>query len=552
MPPFEPSAPLGVRLSWGEPRSLSRGWWVWLLVLLILGIGLRSAQLDQRIFWVDEVATAVRISGYTEAEVIAAVANGTAQTPPDLWQYVQGNQRRSPRATLQALVQSPEHAPLYFLLARQWTALWGRTPEALRSLSVLLSILTLPALYWLCREWMASSLSGWLAVGLMASSPLLIAYAQEARPYSLWLLLLVLAGGMLLRSLNTGRRRDWAGYGVALSLCLYTSLLSIPLAIAQGLYLWGLEKGRLTKTVRRGWLAIAASFVSFLPWLGVVLTQWNTLQRNTEWMQQPMGLVERLGIWIYTLSILVFDTPVAPLGTPLSTLQILTSLVILAAFGWAAVGLVRHTSPRIWGFVLALGLPTPLMLILADIVLGGKRSTAPRYWIPTHLALILILAGWLGMQTASRYYPKVWNQQWQRIMAVFLAIAITCSIGNVWRSPRYLKTRNLHNPEIATLLNLAPRPRILAEPTEVYDLISLSQFLKPEMEIWVGEGDRLLQQLPPCSPATFVFNPSPDLLTQWNRRPDGPLQMAYNPSRLTADEMALTLWQTVPSERCPG
>lgn len=557
MPRFEPLAALTPRL-WGRwrsslgrhNRSLTRFWLGFLVVLLLVGFGLRWVKLDQRIFWVDEVATAVRIGGYTEAEVVAEISDGNARTPAELQQYIQGPSPRSSDATLQALTNSPEHAPLYFLMARQWTAIFGRNPGSLRSLSVILSLLTLPAVYWLCWEWMGSKLAGWLAVGLMASSPLLIAYAQEARPYSLWVLLLVLSGGMLLRSLNTYKAQDWIGYGFSLSLCLYTSLLSIPLVLAQGIYILCLEKCRLTKVVRRGWVAIAASFISFLPWLWIVVSRWDTLQSNTVWMQQPMGLVERIGIWIYTLSILIFDTPVAPIGTLLSNLQIFTSIVILLAFGWATMGLVRHTSPRIWGFVLALGVPTPLMLMLADLLLGGKRSTAPRYWIPTHLALILIMAGWLGIQAASKYYPKAWNRQWQRIVAVLLAIALLCSIGNLWRSPRYLKTRNLHNPAIATIINLAPRPRVLAELTEVYDLISLTQFLKADVEIQVGEGDRLVSQLPTCQSNTFLFNPSPRLIEQLSDRLKGTLQEAYLPARLTVDEMGLTLWRTVPSKTC--
>jgi len=564
MPRFKPFAKLGSDSPWREGRSLPYLWMLLLVVLLVLGTGLRWAQLEQRIFWVDEVATAVRIGGYTEADVVAEVTNSPVLTPADLLRYVRGPEMRSPQATLQALIQSPEHAPLYFLLARQWTALLGRTPETLRSLSVILSLLTLPALYWLCWEWMQAPIPGWLAMGLMASSPLLIAYAQEARPYSLWVLLLVLSGGMLLRSLNRPHVWNWAGYSMTLSLTLYTSLLSIPLAIAQGIYLFGLEKGRLTRTVRWGWGAIAASFAAFLPWLVVVVTQWDTLQRNTVWMQQPMGLVERIGIWIYTLSILIFDTPVAPLGTPLSHLQIFISLMLLGVFSWALVGLVQHTSPRIWGFVLALGLPTPLLLMLADLILGGKRSTAPRYWIPTHLALILILAGWLGIQATSKYYPRTWRRRWRKVLALVLAIALACSGGNVWRSPRYLKTRNIHNPAIAAILNQSATAYVVAEPTEVYDLISLSQFLDPTIQIQVrmdpsqqdGQTKAFLNNIPPCPAETFIFNPSDTLVAQLSRGTQGrypqlSIQEAYRPSRLTPDEMALSLWRVIPPVPCP-
>ncbi|NER07139.1 MAG: hypothetical protein F6K17_33465 [Okeania sp. SIO3C4] len=160
------------------------------------------------------------------------VADGQPRSPAELWQFVVAPSDRDRRTTLDALVQSPEHAPLYFLLAREWSARFGASPATLRLLSVVLSLLTLPMLAWLCWEWLYSSLAGGIAAALLAISPLFISYAQEARPYSLWLFLLVLSGGLLMRAWRRGNNGLWIGYGIALTLTLYTSLLSLPIVIS--------------------------------------------------------------------------------------------------------------------------------------------------------------------------------------------------------------------------------------------------------------------------------------------------------------------------------
>lgn len=533
--------------------------------LLLVGIGLRFVNLESGIFWVDEVATAVRVRGYTQAEVVATVADGRPRSPTELWQFVETPSDRDRITTLNALVQSPEHAPFYFLLTREWAALFGSSPTTLRLLSVLLSLLTLPMLFWLCWEWLHSFLAGSIAVSLLAISPLFISYAQEARPYSLWLFLLVLSGGLLMRAWKTRHLLLWASYGLTLTLTLYTSLLSLPLVIGQGLYLTlaARESRNIYRkpdifSIKAVWGAIAFSILAFLPWLVVIISQWNTLQSNTAWMQLPMGLVDRIGIWLYSISIPVFDVPVAPLGTLSSTLQILTSFGLLLVFKGMLLRLMQRTSWRVWGWILALGLPIPVLLAIADAVLGGRRSTAPRYWIPAHLAIVLLIAAF------AAWKPTGWlrnrqQRQWRLwLITGLLGLSLVCALGNLERSPRYLKSRNINNPAIAAAINRAPNPQIFAEPTEVYDLISLSQALEPTVAIHILEAsgtasptaDRLRTQPLSCQSTTFLFNPSPELEAVLGDRPNWTLQPAYAPDRLNAAEISLSVWQI--DSNCPS
>ncbi|MFQ3626739.1 MAG: hypothetical protein SNJ81_04090, partial [Cyanobacteriota bacterium] len=62
---------------------------LWLVTLaVVLGIGFRMYGLGDRVYWVDEVATSVRISGYTRAEVTAQLSDGIPRTPGELQQFL--------------------------------------------------------------------------------------------------------------------------------------------------------------------------------------------------------------------------------------------------------------------------------------------------------------------------------------------------------------------------------------------------------------------------------------------------------------------------------
>ncbi|MFQ3618029.1 MAG: glycosyltransferase family 39 protein, partial [Cyanobacteriota bacterium] len=160
---------------------------LWLVTLaVVLGIGFRMYGLGDRVYWVDEVATSIRISGYTRAEVTAQLSDGIPRTPGELQQFLHPAPDLSLAQVLRALSQSPEHAPLYFLLAHLWTKLWGSGVVAMRSLSVLFSLISLALIGQLASQLFNSAKTGAIATTLLALSPFFVSYAQEARPYSLW------------------------------------------------------------------------------------------------------------------------------------------------------------------------------------------------------------------------------------------------------------------------------------------------------------------------------------------------------------------------------
>jgi len=164
-----------------------------IVVVLVLGIFFRFANLGQKVYWINESYTSLRISGYTESELIQQVVDGKVRKVKYLQKYQRINSEKTVVDTVKGLaLEEPQLAPLYFVATRFWVQLFGDSVAVTRSISAVFSWLALPCMYWLCLELFESSLTAWLAVSLLAVSPFKIVYAQAARPYSLFVLIILL------------------------------------------------------------------------------------------------------------------------------------------------------------------------------------------------------------------------------------------------------------------------------------------------------------------------------------------------------------------------
>lgn len=510
---------------------------VTLLIALCLSLSVlfRVANLDQKVFWVDEVATVIRAAGYTKSEVTAQLAEGRPLAPAALLSYQQLAPDRTLADTIHALARSPEHAPLYFLLIRFWMQIFGSSVVAVRSFSVLSSVLVLPSVYWFCRTF-GSTRTGWIAVSLLALSPFFVAYAQEARPYSFWLLTVVLCYGALLRAIRLQTVSSWGIYGLALTVSLYTSLLSLLLAVGQGIYVWK-ATGR---TSLRRWLAAAGvAILAFLPWVWVVGQQWEALGSNTTWMRTALNPLVMLAIWLYSFAVLFFDVPVVSSGW-VALAQAAIAFSVLAVMVYSLYYLQKM--PRQIGLLIAaLCLPIPISLIGLDLIFQGQASATTRYLMPSQFGVLIATASFLAMP--SRLSSTRFRQIQQTIFVFLMVLSLISCLVNLNRSPDYQKDRNRANPTIAAILNQSTDPVLLAEPNQTLDLLSLSHSLAASVQIQIWPVERLTTEITiePCQ-TRFLFNPSDALLTALQQMPDLTIQERYQPALLTPTDLHLSLW----------
>ncbi|HYL60935.1 MAG TPA: glycosyltransferase family 39 protein [Candidatus Acidoferrales bacterium] len=171
-------------------------------ILTAVAMLLRVAFVGRQSFWGDEAATAIFA-------------------------------RMQPRDMLQLLTTHESAMAMYFVLARFWTVL-GDDEATLRMLSVIFAAATVPPLYFLARR-LAGARVATVATLLFAVNAFAIRYAQEARSYSLWLLLVVASWIYFLRLVERPVRWNVAGYIAAGTLAVYAHFFAIFSLAAQWL-----------------------------------------------------------------------------------------------------------------------------------------------------------------------------------------------------------------------------------------------------------------------------------------------------------------------------
>jgi uncharacterized membrane protein len=214
-------------------------------------------------------------------------------TRSDLWldEALTVNIARLPLHRIPGALRRDGAPPLYYVLLHFWTAIFGTSDLAVRSLSGVFGVAALP-LMWLAGRRIGGpsrgAVTGFAAVVLLASSPFAVRYATETRMYSL-VVVLVLVGYLALDQALDATTIRWGPLvTVALmtALLLYTHYWALYLLAVLGvlLLLRAAKVAGPARTVTLGALgAMAAGGVLFLPWLPTLVFQLR--HTGTPWAQ---------------------------------------------------------------------------------------------------------------------------------------------------------------------------------------------------------------------------------------------------------------------------
>ncbi|WP_293134434.1 glycosyltransferase family 39 protein [Microcoleus sp. bin38.metabat.b11b12b14.051] len=162
-----------------------------LLLWMTIALMLRFANLDSKPLWTDEFSTIVFSLGnsFRGVPIDRPIALST------LLQPLQFRPEAGIADVLNHLLVESNHPPVYFMVAHWWMRLFVPTQDSLvwigRSLPALLGVISVPAIYLLGKFAFNSRLVGQCAAAMMAVSPYGIYLAQEARHYTLGILLVI-------------------------------------------------------------------------------------------------------------------------------------------------------------------------------------------------------------------------------------------------------------------------------------------------------------------------------------------------------------------------
>ena len=356
-----------------------------LLAIVLLGLLLRAYQLDRHSFWIDEA--------------FSALMADPRYARPALWRY-------------------DVHPPLYYALLSLW-GLWSRSDWWLRSLSVVLGVAALPVVHGLGSRLFGPAAGLWSAA-LLSVLQIHVAYSQEARMYTLMVLLFAGALWGLVVGARDGRPSGWVGYAVCAALLIYTQALgSLYVAVLAALFPVVAQRLRQWRDWRPWLLAHSAVALAFAPYAltharrvrGVAASFWIEPQAP----EPPL---------LTTL----FQWTVAPIPSPSQLLVRHLDLdpgPLLGRWVWFAIVLVVLTvaiylvpPERSWArSALVLTFAAPI-LALSALSLMIRPLLIPRVLLPTVVPTVLLL----GALAASQPGRRAWRHA--ALGAVFLVLLL--------------------------------------------------------------------------------------------------------------------------------
>jgi uncharacterized membrane protein len=498
------------------------------IIILLISILFRFTNLDQKVYWVDEVHTSLRASGYTRNDFIEQIPKNQVIGIEDLQRFQCIRPNTGLPETIKAL-KSAEHSPLYYLMARFSLELFNCSPTTTRGLAAVISLLEYPLIYWLSLELFSSPLTAWLSVALLAVSPFHLLYAQEAREYSLLTVAILFSSAAILWSIRQKTPLSWGIYCLSVIFGLYTHPVIGLVFIGHGIYVLVIEKCKFTKNFKRYLIASITGLIAFIPWILVFIFN----DDGVNWVNRSIPLVILIQRWLLNLNALFFDVQVLqeqPLFN-ISTgqdqyllnnyLVLIFIIPIFILVKYSLYFLLRNTEPKIWLFLFLLMGVTSLTLVLPDLISGGQRSTILRYLIASGLGIQLTVSYLLSRKIETGKFI------WKWITAIILSLGIICSFVIINQETWWNKYSSYYKYEIARIINKSQSPLVITNSERVSRLTSLSYHLEQKTKFIVISRDESID-LPQNFRDIFLFKPYPELIEQLQDNPDYQVEMINN------------------------
>jgi len=333
---------------------------LWALTgLTALGIAVRFASLGMQSYHHDEVITAARVipGSFTE-----------------MFDQVKG---------------SESNPPLYYVLAWGWAKVFGTGEVGLRSLTALFGAATVPVAFLIGRE-LASNRAGLIGAGLVALSPMLIWYSQEARSYALLIFFGALALLFFARALRTGEGRDLGLWALASALALCSHYFAVFAVAVEALWLLVALRARWRPVL----LAVGGVVAVGLALLPLIAAQIDPT--HIGWIDHsPLStrLFETGGSFLMGETGHVIAQPPRERYAAIPALLIGIALLLVALRGS-----VREKRAATLGVAIGLG----VVLLAAAIALAGSDYIVERNLLPALVPLFIAAAVGFGASGARR------------------------------------------------------------------------------------------------------------------------------------------------------
>ena len=292
------------------------------------------------------------------------------------------------------------HPPFYYSLLKLWRSMFGGSPVALRSLSVLFAVLTVPLVVACVSELEKRRPTGryllhlGLALFLVAFSPMLLLLDQEVRPYPFMIFAYAAATLGLLKLMREfasglpGKLGSWALLACGTELALWAHGLGLLYALFLGLALVPSWLGQPVTRERlfRGIAAALLILVAYVPCLLMIIGRAGDW--GSGWLRwDPIFLLQLLALYAVPVEVLTVGSAVAGLSMLLLVKRAMQSALAQKSWTEETALLLLWWGPPL-AAVLISALYMPIFL--------------PRTLAATLIPAYLLMAGSLARLTSKR------------------------------------------------------------------------------------------------------------------------------------------------------
>jgi len=354
------------------------------------------------------------------------------------------NIARLPLSEIPGALRRDNSAPLHYLVLHVWMELFGTSNRAVRALSGVASLASLPFV-WVTTRRLAGARAAWIAVLLFATSPFVALYATQARMYAL-VLLLTAAGSVALTSvLDRPTVLRCVALATTSGLLVLTHYWGLYLLAAVGaVLLAALIVTRRRVAVLCACAGIGAGSVLMLPWLPTFLFQ--AAHTGTPWGDSPTyGSV--LDIPEYFADVnrsRWYLTMTTPAGR-------LLGLLFVALAGLAVLRARRAASAPDTGDVVRDRRPALALagVVVGTVVLAVTASKVKAVSFESRYLSVVLVPFLTLVATGTALVVGRWLRLGVTVALIVLGAVGAAANAGLERS---------HAPQIAAVLNAAARP----------------------------------------------------------------------------------------------
>lgn len=270
---------------------------------------------------------------------------------------VDGDELFSRRVALLPMQQSLDairndlvHPPLYYVLLKSGTEIWGASALGIRLWSLLFGVATLALVAAIGTTLSGGPYAGLVAAAILAVNQDLIFYSQQARSYSFYTFLVMLLA--LWTSAVTNRKKGqqtwlWAAGCVLMILLVYTHYVAALYVFSAVVAIVLCNVPRRTKALAVLTSTVAA--LSFVPWLLTIAKVYQVkhgVSGNLDWQGHPsfynlkvllassIGIMDFKGattlVCVLVVVLSISGLRLRPKGESLRDLPIIVALVVFA------------------------------------------------------------------------------------------------------------------------------------------------------------------------------------------------------------------------------